>query len=83
MTPPRKKKYTDYESALERLEEITELLESGETRLEEALSLYTEGLEIAGFCGKKLDEAEKKIKIIAERSGLPTEEDFGDQEDIT
>ena len=71
-----KKKYADYESALERLEEITQSLESGEPRLEEALGLYTEGLELARFCGKKLDEAEKKIKIVTEKSGLFTEEAF-------
>ena len=73
---PAKKKYTDYEAALERLEEITEQLESGDTSLEDGLGLYTEGLEIAKFCGKKLDEAEKKIKIIAEKSGIYTEEEF-------
>ncbi len=78
---PAKKKYADYETALERLEEITGLLESGETKLEEALALYTEGLEIARFCGKKLDEAEKKIKIISEKSGLFVEEEFDSGED--
>lgn len=71
-----KKKYKDYESALDRLEKITDLLESGEPKLEEAISLYTEGLEIAGFCNGKLKEAEKKIKIITEKNGVPTEEDF-------
>ena len=71
-----KKKYKDYESALERLEEITEQLESGDPKLEEAINLYTEGLEIAGFCNGKLKEAEKKIKIITEKNGVPVEVDF-------
>ena len=62
-----KKKYKDYESALERLEEITDLLESGEHSLEDSIKLYTEGLEIAKFCDVKLGEAEKKIKIITDR----------------
>ncbi len=77
-----KKKYADYESALERLEEITQSLESGEPKLEEALGLYTEGLELARFCGKKLDEAEKKIKIVTEKSGLFTEEAFDSGENL-
>lgn len=71
-----KKKYKDFESALERLEEITELLESGEKSLEESIQFYTEGLEIAKFCDTKLSEAEKQIKVIIEDSGELVEQDF-------
>jgi len=74
MTP--KKKYKDYESAMERLEEITASLESGEAKLEEAIDLYTEGLEIAKFCDKKLAEADEKIKLITNKNGLTEESDF-------
>ncbi len=75
-----KKKYKDYESAMARLNEITEQLESGEASLEEAIALYTEGLDIARFCDNKLIEAEKKIKIISEKDGLATEEDFEEED---
>ena len=75
MTP--KKKYKNFESAIERLEEITDLLESGENALEDAIDYYTEGLEIAKFCSQKLSEAEKKIKLITDKQGTPVEEDFG------
>ncbi len=71
-----KKKYKDFESALARLEEITDLLESGEKSLEESISFYTEGLEIAKFCNDRLAEAEKKIKIITDQKGNLVEEDF-------
>ncbi len=71
-----KKKYKDFETALERLEEITQLLESGEKTLEESIDFYTEGLGIAAFCDKRLGEAEKKIKIIADQRGALIEEDF-------
>lgn len=70
------KKYKDYESAMARLEEITASLEAGEAGLEEAIKLYTEGLEIAKYCDERLREAEEKIKVIAEKNGLATEEDF-------
>ena len=75
-----KKKYKDYESALERLEEITGLLEDGEATLEESINLYTEGLEIARFCTGQLDEAEKKIKLITEKEGVAVEADFESDE---
>ncbi|MCB2202038.1 exodeoxyribonuclease VII small subunit [bacterium] len=75
------KKYKDYESAIERLEEITESLEGGDATLEEAINLYTEGLDIARFCSDKLEEAEKKIKLITEKNGLMVEEDFGESDE--
>lgn len=78
-----KKKYTDYESAIARLEEITTLLESADTGLEDAIKLYTEGLEIARFCDQKLTDAEKKIKIIMEKRGQLVEEDFEPDEEST
>jgi len=71
-----KKAYKDYESALERLEAITSDLESGEVKLEEAIKLYTEGLEIARYCDQKLGEAEKKIKLISLDNGVASEEEL-------
>jgi len=76
-----KKTYKDFESAMERLQEVTSQLESGEVKLEEAIELYTEGLEIARQCDLKLTEAEKKIKIIMEKNGRLEEEEFGGKDD--
>jgi exodeoxyribonuclease VII small subunit len=75
------KKYKDFETAINRLEEITGFLESGEVKLEEAIKLYTEGLEIAGFCDSKLTEAEKKVKIITEKNNIKVEEDFEEKDE--
>jgi exodeoxyribonuclease VII small subunit len=77
----KKKNFKDFESALARLEEITGRLESGETKLEEAITLYTEGVEIAGFCSGKLAEAEKKITVLKELGKDLVEVPFeGDEE---
>ena len=75
------KKYKDFETAINRLEEITGFLASGEVKLEEAIKLYTEGLEIAGFCDSKLTEAEKKVKIITEKNNIKVEEDFEEKDE--
>jgi exodeoxyribonuclease VII small subunit len=80
MAPKAKKNYKDFESALARLEELTEQLESGELQLEESISLYSEGLEIAKFCNARLTEAEKKIKIIAKDNGGVSEQEFEQEE---
>jgi exodeoxyribonuclease VII small subunit len=77
----QKKKYKNYESALKRLEEITEMLESGENSLEESIKLYTEGLEIAKFCNSRLTDAENKIKIITEQNNNFTEEEFEEDDE--
>ncbi len=80
---PPKKKYQDFETAIERLEEITALLEAGETSLEDSIKLYTEGLEIAKFCENKLSDAQKKIKIIREKDGVAAEENFEEEKGET
>ncbi len=53
-----------FEVALARLEEISSRLESGETGLEESLIIYQEGMQLSAWCQKKLDEAQKKLKIL-------------------
>ncbi|MFQ5499980.1 MAG: exodeoxyribonuclease VII small subunit [Candidatus Zixiibacteriota bacterium] len=73
---PTKAKYKDFETAVSRLEEITDLLESGEETLEKSIELYSEGLQIAAYCDKTLSSAEQKIKLIAEKNGSFSEEDF-------
>ncbi len=71
-----RKKYKDFESAVGRLEAITEELESGEATLEESIELYSEGLAIAKECHDKLAAAENKIKVIARKNDIAVEEDF-------
>lgn len=58
-----------FEAALARLEEIAARLESGETGLEESLVVYQEGMQLSAWCQKKLDEAQKKLKILVRNKG--------------
>jgi len=60
-----KKEYKDFESAMNRLEEIVAALESGELTLEKSLALYSEGVNIADVCNKKLTEAEGQIAKLS------------------
>lgn len=61
-----------FEQALVRLEEIVRSLERGESSLDEALSLYEEGVKLARFCNTKLDEAEAKIEIMLNDAQIET-----------
>ncbi|HFB67901.1 MAG TPA: exodeoxyribonuclease VII small subunit, partial [Calditrichae bacterium] len=55
-------------AALNRLEEIARLLESGEAPLEESLALYEEGMKLIEFCNTKLNEAAKKVQKLTRNS---------------
>ncbi len=61
-----------FEQALARLEEIVRQLEQGEARLDDALLLFEEGVKLARYCNKKLDEAEAKIEIMLAGDELKT-----------
>ena len=44
-----------FEEALARLEEIVRALESGQSKLEDSLALYEEGIRLSRACNEKLD----------------------------
>ncbi|MFH0782016.1 MAG: exodeoxyribonuclease VII small subunit [Pseudomonadota bacterium] len=58
-----------FESALARLEQITEELAAGEESLENSLKKFDEGIKLAGFCHEQLSEARAKIEILLEKNG--------------
>lgn len=53
-----------FETAFSRLEAIVEKLNSGALSLDESLKLYVEADTLINTCGKKLNEAERKIEIL-------------------
>jgi len=55
-----------FEEAFARLEDVVFKLSSGDASLEEALVLFEEGVELARYCRKKLDEAEGRIRVLME-----------------
>ena len=58
------KKEPTFEEALARLEEIVRALESGQSKLEDSLALYEEGIRLSRACNERLDDAEQKIKML-------------------
>ena len=70
------KKEVSFENALERLEEIVDLLESGENPLEKSLELFEEGVGLVKLCNKKLEKVENSVKILINNNGEMEEKDF-------
>ncbi|MBQ9964708.1 MAG: exodeoxyribonuclease VII small subunit [Clostridia bacterium] len=50
-----------FEQAMERLEEIVAILESGKSSLDDSLKLFEEGTKLTAFCSDSLKTAEQKI----------------------
>ena len=70
----------NFEQAMERLEQITQELSREGITLEESLALYEEGVALARVCNKKLDETERKIKILQiSEDGEIDEKDFSEK----
>lgn len=70
------KKEVSFEKAMQRLEQIVDLLESGEYPLEESLSIFEEGVRLVNLCNSKLENIEKSIKVLTNNQGELIEEDF-------
>ena len=67
----------DFETSVKRLEEITSALEKDALSLEESLKLYEEGVRLVRVCNEKLEDAERRIRILKMTSeGEMVEEDF-------
>ena len=65
-----------FEECLQRLEKIVNELEKGDLPLEQALSLFEEGIELSNSCRKELDSAEGKVEILLKNNGKLQPEPF-------
>lgn len=65
------------DTAMIRLKEIAEELESGEHDLEMSMKLYEEGVRIITFCNKALSNAKQKV---IELSQYDNEEDENEED---
>jgi exodeoxyribonuclease VII small subunit len=58
-----------FEESLASLEEIVDQLERGELPLEQALSLFQDGVELAGRCQRQLEQVQRKVEILTRERG--------------
>ena len=65
------------EDAMRRLDQVVKELDGENADLDKALKLYEEGVKLVRICNAKLDEADRKIKILKLSSdGELIEKDF-------
>ncbi|NPC55502.1 exodeoxyribonuclease VII small subunit [Caenimonas sp. S4] len=60
-----------YEAALEELEQLVSLIESGQLPLDQLLTGYQRGAELLQFCRDRLQAVENQIKVLDEGTLKP------------
>jgi exodeoxyribonuclease VII small subunit len=65
------------EDALQRIQEISDLMQEEDVSLEQSLKLFEEGAELIKKSQQYLDEAELRVKKIINRNAPEVMEDFG------
>ncbi len=65
-----------FESALARLEAITDELEEGEIGLEKSLKKFDEGIALVEFCSRKLEEARSRADLLINKENSLASEPF-------
>ena len=73
------KKAMTFEQAMARLEQIVKALEGGNVPLEDLIKLFDEGTKLVKLCTERLDKAEEKVRILQNKDGVLTAEEFGQQ----
>jgi len=68
----KKKTKSNFEQDLSRLDEISRILEENGVELEDAISLFDEGVKLSKSCLKTLKEAELKITELKSELGKLT-----------
>ncbi|MFQ6033773.1 MAG: exodeoxyribonuclease VII small subunit [Candidatus Bipolaricaulia bacterium] len=59
------------EERLARLEEIVQELENEEVSLERSLSLFEEGVRLAGLVRRELEESHLRVRKVLEEAEVP------------
>lgn len=67
-----------FEEHMKQLRELTQKLEQGDLPLEEAVTLYTDGMKLAAACQEELQTAKLKI----EKQTVPTAKEAADGSEV-
>ena len=65
-----------FERALDELEQLVQKMEKGEQSLDESLTAYERGIALYRECQKALEQAEQRVRLLADPTNAATAEDF-------
>ena len=77
MSKTTAKKDMPLEQAMARIEQILQILDSGQGTLDESLALFEEGTALVRFCNEKLQQAKLRVKeVMAKNESDEAEENL-------
>lgn len=76
-----KNKEPEFEEALEKLEELVALMESGDIALADLVEKFEEGSKLVKVCENRLKQAELRIQKLREKEDAVSLEDFSTEEE--
>jgi len=82
-TTKKAEQLPDFEAALTELENLVDLMETGDITLEESLAHFERGIKLTRQCQQALKQAEQKVRILMQENGEPlafATPDTGDDE---
>ncbi|MBC7658024.1 MAG: exodeoxyribonuclease VII small subunit [Frankiaceae bacterium] len=65
-----------FERALDELEQLVQKMEKGEQSLDESLAAYERGVALYRECQKALEQAEQRVRLLADPTNPAAAEDF-------
>lgn len=69
-------KAPNFEAGIDKLEQIVKALEQRDISLENALSLFKDGIGLVQLCTGLLDQAEREMEVLLETDGQLKTEKF-------
>ena len=77
MSKNTEKKELSLEQAMARIEQILQILDSGQGTLDESLALFEEGTTQVRFCNEKFQQAKLRVKeVMAKNESNESEENL-------
>jgi len=71
----------DFEASLDQLEQLVEKMEHGDMSLEESLAAYERGVGLYRRCQGALEQAELRVRLLADPEQPDSAQPFGDGDD--
>lgn len=65
-----------FERALDELEQLVQKMEKGEQSLDQSLAAYERGIALYRECQKALEQAEQRVRLLADPNNPAAAEDF-------
>lgn len=77
------KQNRNFETAISRLEEIIDTMNSGKVSLDESLKLYEEANDLIIFCDKRILQVEHRITELTEQRSLALAESVQENDGLS